>query len=1145
MTARFRPLPELKDEQARASDPIVHAALSASAGTGKTQVLTARVLRLLLQGARPESILCLTFTKAAAAEMSNRIGARLAAWVRLKDIDLATDLANLGESTGPVTRDRARQLFARVLDCPGGLKIQTIHAFAQSLLASFPEEAGIVPGFQPIEGRAEQELVRLTLADLMADAEATGDEALIGDVQALSRRLGEGGAVEYLQACARRAEALKALGPRDSIEPSIRKLLSLPEGSVEQVIVEACTNGAFDRLLFERLLAANRAWGSGSKATTIVENFERWLASPPNERALQLDGLGECIVTKGGEICKISPKQLAAEPDYAVLAEDFADWLAGLRGLRTRAKLASDMAAGLRAGQAFAAAYTRAKRAAGVADFNDLIEWTRGLLRQPGMGDWVRFKLDRQVDHVLVDEAQDTNEAQWEIIRKLVEEFFSGSSEAEQRWRTLFVVGDFKQSIYAFQGSNPQSFVAAVREFQRQADELREAQDPADDRDQLAREFRSLSIAASFRSAQPVLDVVNAVIDSVGHEAMALADPPPKHVAFHSDRPGEVELWVPFAVEDSPDDSDEGEERWVDVKYRLYAEYLAEQVAGLIEQAPVLSSTNRPLTPGDILILVRSRRTGELASLIVARLFGRGVPVAGVDRLALHEPLAVQDLVAAVKFAVQPNDDLSLACLLVSPLVGWDQDRLRSLAYGRQASLWRELRRRAGEDDAFAAAHDALSGLLDMADYTPPSRFLEAILTGPMQGRRKLYARLGMAARDAIDELMNSALDFERREIASLDRFLAWFSRGTVDVQRDPGQAGNEVRVMTVHGAKGLEAPVVILADATADPAKLGRTPLTIEIDIADAGVAPLLRPKKEERCPPFEELIVAEEERDREEHLRLLYVALTRAADRLIVSGVRPKERKDGSDPRPGNCWHVIVEQAMGAMGAAPGDGHVALRHSPAAPARAKKSRDKLAVPGALVPDWARIAAPPEARPPRPLAPSAILDENLPSPPPGAAQAEAARRGVLLHRLFERLPGVATERRHEAALRWLVQSAGIADEKQSTEIVEAACAIIGDPAFADLFGPQSLAEAPIAATLGDGRVVAGTVDRLLVDSTRVRVVDFKTGTRVPSSPAEVPPAHLAQMAAYADALRVIFPGRRVEAALLYTAGPRLVPLDC
>ena len=1127
MSARFKTLPELKGEQAMASDPAVHAALSASAGTGKTQVLTARVLRLLLKGARPEAILCLTFTKAAAAEMANRIGARLAAWVRLKDSELGTDLLHLGESNDPRTRQRARQLFATVLDCPGGLKIQTIHSFAQGLLAAFPAEAGIMPGFQPIEGRAEQELVRRTLADLMADAEASGDEALIRDVQCLSRRLGEGGAVEYLQACARRPEALRALGERHSIEPAIRRVMDLPEESVEDYIAQHCGDDRFDCELLNAVADANRRWGAqtGLGHAKIIDD---WLALTPIERAAALPQLRKVVLTDKGTL-RVSAGQTRAEPDY----EDHAGRLAVLIGellrLQNGSRLAAEIAAGLRAGQSFAAAYTQAKRAAGVADFNDLIEWTRHLLAQPGMGDWVRYKLDRQVDHVLVDEAQDTNAAQWEIIERLVEEFFSGSSESERRTRTLFMVGDFKQAIYGFQGTDPERFREAREDFKRRAGELSNSE--------AATEFRDLSIAASFRSAQPVLDVVDAMIATVGPEALALREAPPPHRAFHLDRPGLVELWQPFAVEESADESDEGEERWVSLRDRHYAEALAERIRLLVREEPVLPSTGRPLTPADILVLVRSR--GELASLIVARLFSAGVPVAGVDRLHLHEPLAVQDLLAAVKFAVQPNDDLSLACLLVSPLVGWDQDQLRALAYGRKGSLWRELRQRAGE---FKDAHDTLAELLRIADFTSPSRFLETILTGPMQGRRQLYARLGVAARDAIDELMNSALEFERNETASLDRFLSWISRGTVDVQRDPGQAANEVRVMTVHGSKGLEAPVVIIADATADPAKLGRTPLTVDIELEGAGMAPLLRPKKEERCPPFEEKILHEEKRNLEEHFRLLYVALTRAADRLIVSGVRPKERKDGADPRPANCWHRIVEQAMASVAAAPGETHVGLHYGIAGSAQSRRGRDKIELPPVVVPSWAREPAPPEARPPRPLAPSAIAVDDESSPPPSEEMRAAALRGTWIHQLLERLPAVAAENRAAAADQWLARSAGVSSVAVRREIVSQVCGILSDTRFSALFGAGSLGEAPLAATLPDGRVIAGTVDRLRVEQDRISVIDFKTG-RVPASEKAIPNSHRAQMAAYAEALRVIFPGRQISAALLYTAGPQLFEL--
>ena len=1127
MSARFKTLPELRDAQALASDPEVHAALSASAGTGKTQVLTARVLRLLLKGARPESILCLTFTKAAAAEMANRIGARLAAWVRLKDSELGTDLLHLGESNDPIIRQRARQLFAKVLDCPGGLKIQTIHAFAQGLLASFPAEAGITPGFQPIEGRAEQELVRRTLADLIADAEASGDVQLITDVQCLSRRLGDGGAVEYLQACARKPEAMTALGDRSNIVPAIRRLMDLPD-SVEDYLAARCADDGFDCDLLRAIANANRSWGTTTGAKT-VETIERWLSLDTALRAAALPDLAAILFTGKGELRRPQAGQVKADPDYEGHTQRLAESIGELLRVQRGSKLASDIAAGLRAGQAFANAYTKAKRAAGVADFNDLIDWTRRLLAEEGMGDWVRYKLDRQVDHVLVDEAQDTNPAQWEIIERLVDEYFSGSSETEQKRRTLFMVGDFKQSIYAFQGTDPTRFHEAREMFRRRAEDLSEAE--------RATEFLDLSIAASFRSAQPVLNVVDAVIETVGPQALALREAPPRHRAHHQDRAGSVELWQPFAVEQSPEESDEGEERWVALRDRHYADALADRIKTMIAEEPVLASTGRPLNPGDILVLVRSR--GELASLIVARLFSAGVPVAGVDRLHLHEPLAVQDLLAAIKFAVQPNDDLSLACLLVSPLIGWDQDQLRLLAYGRKGSLWRELRERAAE---FGDAHGSLAELLRIADFTPPSRFLETILTGPMQGRRKLYSRLGIAARDPIDELMNSSLEFERQEAASLERFLAWFSQGTVDVQRDPGQPGNEVRVMTVHGAKGLEAPVVILADATGDPARLGRTPLTVEIDVESARAAPLLRPKKDERYPPFEETILREEQSDLEEHLRLLYVALTRAADRLIVSGVRPKEKKDGSDPLPANCWHVIVKQAMMGMGASPAEGHVALRYAGGSVVRARRSRERVELPPAVIPAWATSLAPPEARPPRPLAPSAIAVDDETAPPPSEAMRAAAQRGTWIHQLLERLPPVDPSLRVSAAARWLERSAGVTDAALRDDIIVQVCRILSDARFGALFGPGSMAEAPLAATLADGRVIAGAVDRLVVEERRVSVIDFKTG-RLPATDSDVPNAHRAQMTAYVEALQVIFPGRRISASLLYTAGPKLIEL--
>ena len=1125
-------------EQALATDPFVDAALSASAGTGKTHVLTTKVFRLLLSGAAPESILCLTFTKAGAAAMAERIGTLLARWVRLSKPELVAELEALGADIGPETRKRARQLFARVLDAPGGIRIQTIHAFAQSLLAAFPAEAGVSPGFQPIEGRAADELVQRTLAELMAEAESHGSEALIGDVQALSRRLGERGAVEYLRLCASREEEMRKLNPA-TIERELRAVMGAPDCDIDQFLADECSDDRFDCALLRALAEANRSW-TPTTGGPAADTIEAWLALDSAGRANGLGTLRKVFLTDTQELRRRKPQT----PGYDEQAAAVAETIVGLLAIQKACALAADMAAGLRAGQAFAAAHAWAKRAAGVADFNDLIAWTRRLLEQQDMADWVRFKLDRRIDHLLVDEAQDTNADQWAIISALVEDFYSGSSESDARWRTLLMVGDFKQAIYSFQGTDPREFEKVRAVFKDRADALAAAEDKADDGVRVARPFHDLSMTTSFRSAQGVLDAVDAMIDVVGWEKMGLPRKPEPHLAAAKNATlgATVELWAPFAEaagDNEAANDNEDDEGWIDLRERRYAERLAEQVSQWTHSGDVLGSTGQPVRPGDILILVRSR--GELASLIVARLFEAGVPVAGIDRLHLHEPLVVQDLLAAMAFAIQPLDDLNLANLLVSPLLGWSQERLLDLAWDRKGRLWPALRKRAESDPEVASARDLLLQLLAMADYTTPARFLEIVLTGSIGGRRKLAGRLTMAARDPIDELMSSALQFERDDIPSLERFLAWFRRGNVEIARDPSATADEVRVMTVHGAKGLEAPVVIIADAHADPARLGR-PGPIDAKLGDARV-PVVRPRKEEQAEPFAKIIADQQEAALEEHWRLLYVGLTRAIDRLVVAGLEPKNRK-----LPPNSWHGKMGEALDRLSASEDEdplwGSVRRYSSSGRPGEAPEGVSDAAaelVP-IEVPLWAQQAAPKEERPPRPLAPSAIAKDDVAGPPPGPAQREAAQRGTWIHALLERLVDVAPDERRVAAERWLEKAAGIGDAATREALVGQVCGIFADPQFADLFGPRSLGEAPLAATLADGRVIAGTVDRLLVEENRVSVIDFKTG-RVPEGEKDIPAAHRAQMHAYAEALAVIFPGRAVRSALLYTAGPALFEL--
>ncbi|MEO7654900.1 MAG: UvrD-helicase domain-containing protein, partial [Sphingomicrobium sp.] len=1033
-------------------------------------------------------------------------------------------------------------------------RILTIHAFAQSLLAAFPAEAGVSPGLKPLEGRPAEELRYATLADLVSDAEERGDRALIRDIEGLSARLSEKGAVKYLGICAARSDGIAGLDLA-RVEARLRELTGVHQCDVDAYLGEQCSDGMFDCELLRSIAEINRRWG-GSTGIGHEDAINRWLAQKPSERAQSLAVLDAVVRTQKGDLRNVSKGQLDLDPDYGMKAEQLAEKVVALIEFQRGCRAIAEMMGGLRAGQAYAAAYARAKAVAGVADFADLIAWTRDLLEQKDMGEWVRYKLDQRIDHVLVDEAQDTNADQWAIIDALTGEFFSGSSESEGRWRTFLAVGDFKQAIFGFQGTDPREFEDVRRRYKQQRDALAAV---ADDSDNLGdapsvRPFHDLSMSRSFRSAQGILDVVDAVIAVVGHAEMGLERAPERHLAVPRNQHLEatIDLWDPFFVAEAEEEADsgpassddgDGEEGWVDLRERRYASALAEEIRALIASKTVLGSTGEPVRPRDVMVLVRSRKA--LAALIVARLAAAHVPVGGIDRLRLHEPLAVQDLLAAMRFAVQPLDDLNLACLLVSPLLGWSQEDLLELAAGRgKQRLWEALRACRSSDARAASAHDTLIALLNMADFTSPAQFLEAVLSGPMKGREKLYARLGQSARDPIEELLSTAIAFERDESSSIERFLAWFRRGDMEVARDPTLLADEVRVMTVHGAKGLEARVVIIADAQIDPDKQGQhdDPLSIMVD---GDEVPLARSGASGLPAAFKTILEERKATDRREHMRLLYVGLTRAIDRLVIAGLKPKR-----SGMPVGSWYSKVEQAMVNLGAEAVGGALhwggLLRFHALGTMNPPRAQSPTAKPAAAevvsIPDWARRPAPLEERPPRPLAPSAIAADDAAGLPPSEAMREAARRGILIHSLLERLPPVSAAERQGVALAWLERSAGVSDVAEREKIADRICSILANPAYAGLFAPGSLAEAPLAATLPDGRVIAGTVDRLLVEADAVSVIDYKTG-RVPADAASIPRSHTAQMQAYAEALSVIFPGRAVRSVLLYTAGPRLFEL--
>lgn len=1122
-TAAVKGLQQLLPVQADGASPAGSAWMSASAGTGKTQVLTARVLRLLLSGAPPERILALTFTKAGAAEMQTRIFERLSGWVAAGDNELKSDLAAIRSQTDPDTCDRARQLFARVLDARGGLQVQTIHGFAQSLLASFPVEAGIAPGFAALDDRSALALRGQVLAEAIEGAD---DAQFLDDVAAMAIASGEARLATIAATLIGHHDAIAAMGHPQGFEPKLRRAFGLPSDGTAADVLEAAV-AAIDTAALTHLAGVYERH-AGATSLDSADTLRWWLACAPAVRAAHFDRLCTVFHRQDGERrARLVPGGKKADPADVALADDLCERITAVAGVRRLLDAVANAARHLRVGARLGGAYALHKHRAGVIDYDDMIARAAALLKGDGASAWVRYKLDRRIDHLLVDEAQDTNEAQWDIVEALTDEFFDGEGArptvAGGGQRTLFVVGDFKQAIFSFQGSDPKIFEGRQGHFRAKAEDARLG-------------WSDLPMTLSFRSTPAVLEVVNAVIDDLGHEALGMNEGVLPHAAHRTDAIGSVTLWPPLVPEADEEVVDD-DAPWLPPAQVLMAHTLAGQIAAWLAPATALDlpARGRRCRPEDILVLVRSR--GAFVGALVAVLHDFGVPVAGVDRLRLTAPLAVQDLLALIRFALQPDDDLTCAALLTSPFVGMSQDDLFALAHGRRGTLWSAVR------DSGGWAAEFLGKVLGLADFAPPYEFLETILSGPLQGRRRLLGRLGAEARDQIAALLGQALAFEAANAPSLQGFLAWIEADDIDLKRDPDAPVDAVRIMTVHGAKGLQAPVVVLADATKELPRDRDGHVMLALDGGEP--VPVFHGGKAGKVGVIAQEAEARAKASAEEHWRLLYVALTRAEDLLFIGGALARARGDKPAEVPLDSWYAAVERAMTANFPLAEEGDPiwgSARVHRAGTAVTPETRAAVATADGALPDWALTPAAPEARPPRPLSPSAIAADDVAQPPPGPAAKAAARRGQLLHTLFERLPGVAVEQRAGVAAAWLARAAPNLPAAERDGIATCALDIIAAPRFAALFGPDALAEAPIAATVG-AVVIAGTVDRLLIEPARVQVIDFKTGARVPADAASVAPYHLRQMAAYVAALARIFPDRTIEAALLYTHDATLIDL--
>jgi ATP-dependent helicase/nuclease subunit A len=1135
--------------QRRAADPERTIWVDASAGTGKTKVLTDRVLSLLLAGTPPARLLCLTFTKAAAAEMANRIASELETWATIGEDELHQTLHKL--TGGHPSEDRrrlARQLFARVLDTPGAMKIQTIHAFCQSLLKRFPLEAEIAPHFDVLDERSSAELLVQAREAILGRARAENDAPLAAALAEVTRYVREGEFDELMRMLtAERAQLQRLLLQSNGVEPLIQAVYERLRVDRSATAAELLSAGCEDiRLELLGLRRAMQALSSGSPTDRDrAAAINSWLRAAHAERIAAIEGYFSAFLTDKGEMrARLVTKRVAqANPDIEAILQAEAMRLADLRERCNAATIAAATAALLRLGAEMLTSYDAHKRSRALLDYEDLVLEARDLLRRPGVAPWVLFKLDGGLDHILIDEAQDTNPEQWKVIAALADEFFSGEG-ARSETRTVFAVGDPKQSIFSFQRADPASFDRMRRFF----------------RDRVYGAHRDnwdeVPLTISFRSSAAILDAVNAIFaQPAAQEGLFVAGQWPHHQPSRDGQAGLVEVWPPAqpldAAATEPWDLPT-ERRTSDSPRGRLARLIAERIAAMIRNRDPLVSRGRAVQAGDVLILVRRR--DALVEELVRELKQRRVPVAGVDRMVLMEQMAVMDLVALGQFLLLPDDDLTLAAVLKSPFVGLTEDELFALAHPREGRrLWTELRQRVDEDAAFRRAHAFLSELLARADFMPPYE-LYADLLGRGGGRKALLQRLGPDAADPIDEFLNLALLFERTHVPSLQGFLQWLGGGAVEIKRDfDHDAGGQVRIMTVHGAKGLQAPIVFLPDTMQIPRHTARLLWT---DDKAGRRLPLWSPRVayDDNCTAGAR--EAQRRLDAQEHNRLLYVALTRAEDRLYVCGWH------GRQTPADDCWYHLIVNGIAAV-AQPfdfdcradlpgqgwsGRGRRLVTKQSAAPQPEGRSRRAMEPLNAALPAWYRRPPPAEAPGARPLTPSRPPGvEPSVRTPVGPDDRLRFRRGLLIHRLLELLPELPRERRPEACRRFLARPIHELEAGVQEEISRETLRVLDDPVFAPLFGPGSRAEVRVAGEIGDPDrtvVLSGQIDRLIVTATEVLVLDYKTNRPPPTVESDVAEIYLRQMAAYRAVLRRIYAGRRVVCALLWTDGPRLMPLS-
>ena len=1136
------------ESQRRAADPCVSTWVTANAGAGKTLVLVDRVIRLLLAGTPPQRIICLTFTRAAAAEMANRLLKQLGKWAVLDDETLRSNLSELGvETPGSVDLARARRLFASALETPGGLNIQTIHAFCEALLKRFPLEAGLPPHFEVLDERASAAMYRESIAQALEKAAKGDDPALTHACGILARRLGENRLVTVVEkACTHRYFTL--LSEQERHNATIRVLGLKPDENEPALRIAACDEAAFDQPgLIEAATVLAQGTATDQQRAIIIQH---WLGQTTAQRAgAGWDTYLTAFITRQEQKPhKYMATKAIREKHPAIdtiLKTEQQRIMAVHERLKTIRVAESSAALTLFATHVFKQ-YSGEKSRRASLDFDDLITRTQTLLDQNHGVSWVMYKIDGGINHILVDESQDTSPTQWGVIHSLSREFFSGiGSHPDQR--SIFTVGDEKQSIFGFQGADPE-YSLNIR------DEL------AEKLQDCGGQWSTIPLGINFRSAPAVLEVVDWVFADKA-KFYGVTEEWVPHRPHRAHAAGLVEWW------DLADTTDEAiSDPWLPPSDQLpltpakqLVEDIAQHIQTMINQGERVATTGNPVQAGDILILIQ-KRSGNIAEDMAHALKRRGIAVAGNDRLSLADDLAIMDLCAAARFALDPEDDLNLAAVLKGPLCtpdhSLDEQDLMQLCLDRlehNESLWATLKKQASQKTVWKTCYERLSTWLRDADRTAPYDFFTARLATE-NGRRALLARQGPEAEEPVDEFLTLCLAYETTYAPSLQSYLHWFQHSAGTISRAADSPRNEVRIMTVHSAKGLEAPVVFLADAARKVSKKNDFLWVPPPTDSGRNTPPENRPPvllwpgnkldADRTCREFNR---QREQADLHEYHRLLYVAMTRAQDRLYVCGWKDQYSQSQTE----KSWHAIIAPILKEKGTPidHGDGKTAYRYE-TGPSLTGQSSPPIQQLQWDQPDWLYRVAPQEPSMAASLTPSARLDDSASTPginltrAPKSSENEAViiarQRGLLIHRLLEILPvtprPVQAQRMQRAAHRFAPRLPAEMIQKVFEDVLN----LLNIPDIASLFTSDCLTEVPISGIV-DGAMVKGRIDRLKVTATEVTILDYKSGTVPKQIPQEIPSPDLAQMALYRRLCQHLYPDRMIRCIFLWTEGPQSV----